>query len=110
MKAGKFKKQSSESFIINANFAANMDIAGGEDLVENNCSVVAIDGDGDDASSTVLVSDSLAIGTGDNKGKLYIQVQAGTEDKSPYKITFKSGETSTGEEWEKDVYMTIKEI
>ncbi len=110
MKAGKFKKQGSEHYNINADFSLNMDIAGGEDLVLANCTVVAEDKDEEDASATVLKDASIAIGTGSNKGKLYIHVQAGTVALSPYKITFKTGNTTTGEGWEKDVFMTIKEI
>lgn len=112
MKAGKFKKQGYEYYTIGANFSLNMDVAGGEDLVLNNCSVVAVDVDGTDATATVTDQSSLAIGLAvDNEvGYLKILIKGGTEEKSPYKITFKTGDTSEQEGWEKDVLMTIKEI
>lgn len=108
MKAGKFKKQSSEAYVIAANFAKNMNIPS-EDLVENNCTITAEDSEGNDATNEVLDMTKKSIGSGDDQGKLYVQVQAGQPDET-YHITFKSGETTAGEEWEKDVYMTIKEL
>lgn len=110
MKAGKFKKQGSEHYNIDADFSVNMDIEGGEDLIEGNCTVTAVDKVSTNATNEILKAGSLAIGTGNNKGKLYIHVQAGTVLLSAYKITFKTGDTTTGEGWEKDVIMTIKEI
>lgn len=112
MKAGKFKKQGYEYYTIGANFSLNMDIAGGEDLNVNNCSVEAIDVDGVDAKTIVTDQSSIAIGlAADNEvGYLKILIKGGTAEKSPYKITFKTGDTSESEGWEKDVFMTIKEI
>lgn len=113
MKAGKFKKQGYEYYTIAANFALNMDIAGGEDLVLGNCSVVAVDKDDNDVTSTVTDQSTLAIGLGgtnDPKGALKILIKAGTEAASPYKLTFKTGDTTASEGWEQDIIMTIKEI
>lgn len=112
MKAGKFKKQGYEYYTIAANFALNMDIAGGEDLVLNNCSVVAEDVDGNDVSTVVLDQSSIAIGlVGDDEvGQLKILIRAGVVAESPYKLTFYTGDTSSSEGWEQDIFMTIKEI
>ena len=110
MKAGKFKKQPYEYWKIAANFANNMDIAGGEDLVLGNCTVTATDKDGNDATSDVTDQSTKAIGTGTEKGYLWILIKAGTVALSPYKITFRTGDTTVSEGWEKDVIMSIKEI
>lgn len=110
MKAGKFKKQGYEYYTIAANFALNMDVAGGEDLVLLNCTVVAEDKNGDVATVDVTDQSSIAIGTGDEQGQLKCKIKGGTEALSPYKLTFKTGDTSTSEGWEQDIFMTIKEI
>jgi len=113
MVAGKFKKQGYEEWLIDADFSKNMDIDGGEDLVLVNCTVVAVDKDDTDVSVTITDQSTLAIGTGTDKGRLFILARGGTVAASPYKITFKSGDTTgvtVSEKWEKDVKMTIKEI
>lgn len=112
MKAGKFKKQGYEYYTIAANFSLNMDIAGGEDLVLVNCVVEAVDVNGDDASADVTDQGTKAIGlVGDGEqGYLKILIKGGTVALSPYKITFKTGDTTESEGWEQDIFMTIKEI
>lgn len=113
MVAGKFKKQGYEEWLIDADFSENMDIEGGEDLDLSNCTVVAVDVDDTDVSATILDAATMAIGTGIAQGRLFILARAGTVAASPYKITFKSGDTigvTVPERWEKDVKMTIKEI
>lgn len=112
MRAGKFKKQGYEYFTIAANFSLNMDIVGGEDLVVGNCTVVAEDKDGADATAIVTDQATIAIGLAadDEKGYLKCLIKAGEEDLSPYKITFKTGDTTDQEGWEQDIFMTIKEI
>ena len=98
-----FRKQNSESFFVDADFT-NV-LSTGETLVLGDCSVEAVDVNGDDVASTVTDQDSLAV----DGNKLKIRVQAGTEAASPYKLTFKAT-TSGANVWEKDVHMRIREV
>ena len=110
MEAGAFEKQSYESYGIYADFSLNMDVSGGEDLVLGNTTVVAFDSAGTDVSTVVLDQSTKEIGGAGEIGRLKIRVRDGTEADSPYKITFKTGDTTANEKWEKDVWMTIREI
>lgn len=71
--------------------------------------VTATDVDGLDVTSSIIEPGSPQIGTGENTQKLYFRIQAGTEDYSPYKFTVRV-ETSTGNKWEQDGKIKVKEI
>ena len=126
IKPGKLKKQPFEEYVIAADFADNMDIAGGEDLDLPSCTIEAVDVNGVDASeggslnaaAQIADTSTKAIGTGEEKGLLKVLIRRGlvneevdeaTVDRSPYKVTFK-GITNAPEKWEKDVYVTIRDL
>jgi hypothetical protein len=101
---GHFYKQPSEKFYISAGFSDV--ISTGETIVIGNCSVVAVDKDGTDVTSTVLIVAELAVSgtTG-----LLVRVKDGTESASPYKITFTCA-TNLDNEFEVDVEMRIIDL
>jgi len=101
----KFEKQSYEEFPIAADFVNVMDSS--ESLTLSSCAVEAEDKDGSDVSSTVLDQTTLKVdGT-----QLKIVCKAGSESKSPYKITFKGVTDATPpNKWEVDVRMEVEEI
>jgi hypothetical protein len=97
-------KQGYDSFILTANFVNNMRAT--DTLILGNTVVTAIDKDSADATATVLEqSDKAVSGT-----RLQIRVKAGTQALSPFKVTFKTGLTTLGDQWEKDVRVRIKEL
>ncbi|MEA1998777.1 MAG: hypothetical protein U9N61_05580 [Euryarchaeota archaeon] len=100
-----FTKQSYEVFWISASFAN--DLGDSEAIVLASSTVTAIDANGDDVTSTVLVSGTISV----SDQTLRIQVQAGSESLSPYKITFRiTTNASPVNKWEHDVRMKIKEL
>jgi len=111
VKPGKFEKQTSEEFIIAADFSKNMDLTT-EDLNLEKCVVSALKVDGKTNATDIVTDQStIAKGIGVQKGWLKCLIKAGVEADQPYKITF-YGETDTTppEKWEKDVIMKIKEV
>lgn len=111
VRPGKLEKQPYEEFLVAANFAVNMDIAGGEDLVLGSCTVVAEDKNGDDATADVTDQGTISKGTGTEQGYLKCLIKAGTTALTPYKVTFRGVTDSTPpEKWEKDVIVKIKEV
>jgi len=96
-----FHKQIWEEFEITVDFSAVM--ATGEIIVGVSSSVISYDKDGTDESATTLGVPTY------HSQDVAVLVKAGAEAKSPYKITFKV-ETSSGNKWEKDLAMHIKEI
>lgn len=113
MKAGKFAKQPYEEYVIAADFSANMDLAGGEDIdiADPLTTVTAVDKNGDDATTDITDQDTVDKGTGSELGYLKVLIKAGTVDLQPYKITFRAKTTAgTPEQWEKDVVMQVKEL
>ena len=98
------EKQSYESFILAAGFGNNM--ASGEELVLGSCSVSALKSDATDATTIVLTVATLAVSS--DGQYLQVRVKAGVEVDSPYKITFK-GVTDLGNQWEKDIELSIVE-
>ena len=98
-----FEKQNWESFSIEGGFT-NFAIVG-ELAVEVGSSVVCTDNEGTDVTTDILWSDALVV----EAAKLKVKVrQAGTEAKSPYKITFKI-KTSEDNFFEVDCEMIVKE-
>lgn len=97
------RKQAYEEFTIAGDFVAQAE--SGETAVLLGSEVLAEDKDGADVGTTLLDQATKAIdGT-----QLRIKLRAGTEDKSPYKITFKIV-TSSDNKWEIDVSCRVKEI
>jgi len=103
-------KQSYEEFRIDVDFGLNME--SGETLTVGDCTVVCIDKDGTDVSTTLLDSGTKVVIDGSESGLtdagLQVLIKGGTEAASNYKYTFK-GVTSNGHKWEKDLTMKIKE-
>ena len=97
-----FTKQPYEAFGISADLVNVLET--GETIVAGSSTVTAVDKDGNPATSEVLNTGSKAV----DGSKLVIQCQDGTEDKSPYKITFRMV-TDSGNQYEVDVKMKIKE-
>lgn len=126
IKPGKMKKQPFEEWVVAADFSDNMDIVGGEDLDLPSCSVEAVDAQGNDATENgtlnaaaqIVLTTTMAKGADAERGYLKVLVRRGvasevvaeaTEDRSPYKITFK-GVTTAPEKWEKDVVVTVRDL
>lgn len=112
-KAGKLSKQSYEEFRIDVDFGLNMEVNEVLVLVESEVKVWDVEG----TETTVLMTDSATkmLITGFEstviEGGLQILIKGGTEDFSPYKITF-YGVTNLvpSNKWEQDIVMTIKEL
>lgn len=126
IKPGKMKKQPYEEWVVAADFSDNMDIEGGEDLDLPACSIEAVDAQGNDATENgslnaaaqIVLTSTMAKGSGPEAGYLKVLVRRGvenevvsdvTEDRSPYKVTFK-GVTTAPEKWEKDVIVTVRDL
>lgn len=97
----KFTKQPYEEFVISADF---VNVVTAEDEIISAATVSATDNTGTDASEDVLDDESVDIsGT-----QVQVKVLAGDIDKSPYKVTFRCT-TSTGNKWEMEVTMNVRE-
>ena len=101
---GRFSKQPYEEFFWGADFSDVLD-TDNESIILGSSSIAAVD-NGDLADDTVyyvagLMVVSLTI--------LAVRVKAGTGALSPYKLTYKI-ETSAGNRYEKDVFMTVEEV
>ena len=110
-----FNKQSYEQFTVVADFYTVL--TEGETLSSTigDHNVKAWDKNGVDVSSTVLDSGSLAVVSSPTDGTLQaalqILVKAGSQDLSPYKITFYAVTTASPvHKWELDVKMKVKEL
>jgi len=97
-----FVKQPNETFFISAGIT-NV-ISDEESIVLGSCTAVAVDCNGDSATSDIL-SGALAL---DGTTKIKIRVKAGTVALSRYKITFNII-TDAGNNWEIDVFMQVRE-
>ena len=104
-----FEKQPYEEITIAGDFESVM--ASTEALVLATSTVTATDKNGSDVSSTVLDQSTKAIGDspdGGTSNALKMRCRAGSESLSPYKLSYR-GVTSTGDKWEIDIRMKIKE-
>ena len=100
----KTTKQGYDSFLLTANFSANMRT--GDTMILGNTVMTATDKEGDDATSAILtVGDKAISGT-----RLQVRIKAGTEALSPFVVRFLTGITTLGDQWEKDVQVRIKEV
>lgn len=97
-----FEKQPYEEFTISTDFSTNF--ATGEVLASQ--TVTAMDRDGTNVTDTVTDQTTLS---DDGVGTVSILIRAGSESKSPYKITFKCI-TSAGHKWENDIRMSVRDI
>ncbi len=100
----KTEKQGFERYFIHGDFSAVLE--SGETLDVNNAdtTITAIDSSGADATATII-DDASKYVDGSN---LYVRIKDGDEAGSPYKITIKV-ETSSGNRWEVDGLIKIKE-
>lgn len=101
----KTKKQPYEAYFVYGDFAPVMDDAETIDIF----TATAVDKDGADATADVLESGSIQVGTDDNVHKVFVRIIDGVNSLSPYKFTIKI-ETSTGNKWEIDGIIKVKEI
>jgi len=103
-------KQSYEEFRIDVDFGLNM--VATETLVLGTSTIVCVDVDGTDVSTTLLDISTKALVTGNESGLplagLQVLIKGGTEAGSKYKYTFK-GVTTLDHKWEKDISMRIRE-
>lgn len=104
MSLEKTEKQPYESYFIHGNFEEVM--KEGETISQY--TVTAVDVDGVDATSTLIENGSETVGTGEDIHKLFARIQGGLEAKSKYKVTFRIV-TNTGNKWEVDAEVKIKE-
>lgn len=100
----KTTKQSYESYFVFGNFSAVFEV--GETITAH--TVSAVDSTGEDATAIVITEGSELVGTGDDVGKLFVRIKDGVEASSPYKLTIRI-ETSTGNKWEVDGSIVVKE-
>lgn len=105
MSLTKTTKQSYESYLVYGDFSEVM--ADDEAITDYLCT--AEDANGSDATVIVLTPGSEVIGTGDDYAFMYVRVRDGEVANSPYKVTIKVT-TSTGNKWEVDGLLVIKEL
>jgi len=96
-------KQPYEAYFIFGNFEDNM--VDGETITS--ATTTAMDKAGTDATADVLESGSQQLPVNE-PFRVYIRVQAGTVDLTPYKFTIRCL-TSTGNKWEVDGTIIVKE-
>jgi len=98
----KTTKQAFESYFIHADFSAVLEDS--ETLILGSSSITVLDNTGNDASSIVADQASKSV----MGPELHIRIKDGDSTLSPYKVTFKVI-TSTGNKWEVDGAIVIKE-
>lgn len=97
-------KQGYDAFVLTANFSRNM--SDSDAVILSNSIVSAIDKNKADVSESILTQgDKAASGH-----RLQIRVKAGTQALSPFIVTFQTGATTLGNQFEKDIKVKIKEI
>lgn len=104
------EKQPFETFWLGAGFYNVLETDETIDLSSSNTAVTAVDADDEDASSAILQG-SPVLGDSENGGTdnvLKIRVKEGT-DGVKYKVTFRV-QTMSGNKWEKDIYLKVKEL
>jgi hypothetical protein len=101
MMDNRFDKQPYEEFTASADYGKNF--ITGETITAQN--VVAVDKDGQDVSALVVNQETvISDGT-----RVLALVRGGTEEASPYKLTFRCT-TSRAHKWELDIEMNVIEI
>ena len=103
MGSNTFTKQPYEEFTVGGDFSLVMDTD--ETIVVGSSDAVVEDSAGTDVTSSIIESGSLAA----NGQILQVRVKGGTEDGSPYKITYKAV-SDVGEKYEIDQFMEVKDI
>lgn len=98
----KFEKQPYEEFTVSTNFSKNF--SSGE-VVESQA-VTAIDNLGNDV--TTMITNQVTVAN-DGASGVSVLVRSGSEDKSPYKLSFRCV-TNRGHRWEHDIQMKVREI
>lgn len=106
MALGKTEKQSYEAYFIHGDFSSVMT---SPEIIDTIISLVVLDSDGTDVSNDLIESGSQSIGTDDDIFKVFFRIQNGDSAGSPYKFTVKI-ETDTGNRWEIDGLIKIKEL
>ena len=101
---GRFEKQSYEEFYWGADFDDVVD-EDNESIVLGSSSITAYDNT--DTEDTTVYDEATLVVV--NSVILAVRVKAGTEGKSPYKLTYKIT-TTAGNKYEKDVLMTVEEV
>jgi hypothetical protein len=94
-------KQPFESYFVYGDFSAVMELA--ETIITGTSEVTATDNTGT-ADSSIIDPTSVYV----DGFKYYVRIKDGEVAKSPYKITFRIT-TSTGNKWEVDGSIVVKE-
>jgi hypothetical protein len=94
-------KQGYEKYFIHGDFSTVMDLE--EEILSHTTTV--LDKDGVDVSADIIDVVSPFV----EGKKQFIRIQGGEQIKSPYKITIRI-ETSTGNRWEVDGLIKVKEL
>ncbi len=97
----KTEKQGYERYFIYGDFAEVM--ADDETITVHD--VTALDNAGNDVTADVIDVGTVYV----DSMKLYVRIKDGDESLSPYKVTIRI-ETSTGNRWEVDGAIKVKEI
>ena len=98
----KTTKQSFEAYFIHGDFSAVMESP--ETIVLGTSTATATDNT-NTPDESVIDTPSIYV----DEFKYYVRIKDGTEAKSPYKITLRVT-TSTGNKWEVEGLLVIKEI
>ena len=103
MALDKVEKQPYEVFWVSSSFTKDL----GDDEGVASSIVTATDVDGTDATADIIVS-----GTSMFAGHIcYVQIKAGTEALSPYKLTFRIvSDADPVNKWENDIRVKVKEL
>jgi hypothetical protein len=102
-------KQPYESFLIGSSIYDVQEV--GEVVDLGNSTATAVDKDGTDVSTTFLDQSTLALdddASGGTNNVLKIRIRSGTENGSPYTVTFKM-QTSRANKYEVDVTVRVEE-
>ena len=102
-----FPKQAYEVFWISSSFAD--DLGSSEAIVIASSTVTVVDANEADVTTDIIVTGTFSI---DSTSQIaQVQVKGGTEDGSPYKITFRvTTDASPANKWENDIQMKVKEL
>jgi len=106
MALSKTVKQTYESYFIHADFE---NVMTNPETISSIDSLTVVDKDGTDVTTDLVETGTQSVGTGDNVYKVFFRIQNGFAAASPYKFTVKII-TSTGNKWEVDGNIKVKEL
>ena len=102
-----FPKQAYEEFWISSSFAD--DLGSSEAIVIASSTVTVVDTDETDVTADIIVTGTFSVDSTEQIAQ--VQIKGGSEDRSPYKITFRIvTDASPANKWENDIQMKVKEL